>query len=121
MTSSREGWSSPKAASGSLENKMKTYTCACGELLYFENVSCVNCKREVGFLPDLICISSLEAPDDKGQYPASVAEAKGQLYKKCRNYAQTGVCNWMVPAENANEIFCVSCRLDVVVPDLSVP
>ena len=100
---------------------MKTYTCACGELLYFENVSCVNCKREIGFLPDLICVSSLEQPDSKGHYAACVAEAKGRLYKKCQNYAQIGVCNWMVPAENSNEAFCVSCRLDMVVPDLSVP
>ena len=71
--------------------------------------------------PGPVCISSLEKPDDKGQYPASVAEAKGRFYKKCQNYLQPGVCNWMVPAENANEVFCVSCRLDLVVPDLSVP
>jgi hypothetical protein len=100
---------------------MKTYTCACGELLYFENSACVTCGREVGFLPDVVCLSSLEKPDDKGFYPPSVAEAKGRLYKKCQNYKQHNVCNWMVSAEDKNEPFCSSCRLDLVIPDLAAP
>jgi len=99
---------------------MKTYTCECGELLYFENVVCGNCKRGTGFLPELICISSLD-PADNGFYTPNTPEAKGQLYKKCQNYAQTGVCNWMVPADKTAEPFCVSCRLDMVIPDLTVP
>jgi hypothetical protein len=99
---------------------MKTYTCTCGELLYFENVACVSCKRELGFLPDLICISSLDPAAD-GQYCANVPEAGKRLYKKCRNYIQAGVCNWMIPVENEKECFCISCRLDTVVPDLSIP
>ncbi len=99
---------------------MKTYNCACGELLFFENITCVNCSREVGFLPDLAFLSSLEKPDDKVLDPVSASEGKGRLYKKCQNYAQHNVCNWMVPAEN-NEAFCTSCRLDVVIPDLSMP
>jgi hypothetical protein len=98
---------------------MKTYTCTCGQLLYFENVACVNCSREVGFLPDLICISGLD-PADNGNFSATTPEAKSRLYKKCQNYAQVGVCNWMIPAET-NENFCVSCRLDTVIPDLNVP
>jgi hypothetical protein len=99
---------------------VKTYTCTCGELLFFENVVCVNCKRELGFLPDLICLSSLE-PADNGNYLANVPEAKKSLYKKCQNYLQTGACNWMVPVENGAEGYCVSCRLNTMVPDLSIP
>ncbi|MEJ0000084.1 MAG: zinc-ribbon domain-containing protein [Verrucomicrobiota bacterium] len=95
---------------------MKTYACACGEPLYFENVQCVNCGRAVGFLPDLVCISSLEAPDGEGRYLADAPEAAGRLYRKCGNYLQTGVCNGMVPAENTGEAFCTSCRLNVVIP-----
>ena len=99
---------------------MKTYTCECGELLFFENVGCVNCKREVGFLPDLVCISSLEPADQAGLFPANAPEAKGRLYKKCLNYTQNNVCNWMVPAERGNEVFCTSCRLDMMIPDLTM-
>ncbi len=99
---------------------MKTYTCACGELIYFDNFACVNCKREVGFLPDLVSLSSLEKPDNEGLFSANTEE-KGRLYKKCRNYVQHNVCNWMIPAENTTEIYCTSCRLDVMIPDLSQP
>jgi len=99
---------------------MKTYTCTCGQLLFFENISCTTCSREVGFLPDLICASSLD-PADNGLFAATTPEARGALYKKCANYAQDGICNWMVPADNAAESFCVSCRLDTVIPDKSVP
>ena len=100
---------------------MKTYNCACGELLFFENISCVNCGREVGFLPDVTYLSSLEKPDDGGQYKANAMESGGRLYKKCQNYARHNVCNWMVPVDKTDEAFCTSCRLDVVIPDLSIP
>ena len=99
---------------------MKTYTCKCGQLLYFENISCVCCHREVGFLPDLACASSLE-PGEDGFFVPTLPEAKGRPYKKCQNYTQTNVCNWMLPAEATDEAFCVSCRLDVVIPDQSIP
>jgi hypothetical protein len=98
---------------------MKTYTCTCGQLLFFENVTCVSCSKEVGFLPDLICISSLD-PAENGMFSATTPEAKSRVYKKCQNYAQVGVCNWMIPADSS-ESFCVSCRLDTMVPDQSVP
>ena len=99
---------------------MKTYSCTCGQLLFFENIACVACSREVGFLPDLICVSSLEPSTTEGLYSPSAEELKTRLYKKCTNYAAAGVCNWMIPAEN-NECFCVSCRLDTMIPDQSIP
>ncbi|HEY0258020.1 MAG TPA: putative zinc-binding metallopeptidase [Candidatus Methylacidiphilales bacterium] len=99
---------------------MKTYTCTCGQLLFFENVSCTSCLREVGFLPDLICASSMDPAND-GCYAPTALEAKGRIYKKCQNYSKAGVCNWMVPVENTKDSFCVSCRLDTMIPDQSVP
>jgi hypothetical protein len=99
---------------------MKTYSCpSCGGLLFFENVVCVNCKRELGFLQDLVCISSFE-PANNGLYSANLPEAGGRLYKKCRNYTKWGVCNWMIPADKEQEALCVSCRLNTVIPDLSI-
>ena len=98
---------------------MKTSTCECGQLLFFENIACVECKREVGFLPDLICISSLE-PAQNDLFKPTAQEAKDRLYRKCQNYSTVGVCNWMV-RDDATEPFCVSCRLDTVIPDLTVP
>jgi hypothetical protein len=97
---------------------MKTYPCICGQRIFFENVSCVNCRRDLGFLPDLLCLSSLDSTD-QNLYKPTAAEARGRTYKKCRNYSQEGTCNWMIPQESA-EVFCASCRLDETIPDLSI-
>ena len=96
---------------------MKTYTCVCGQLIFFQNAACVNCSRQIGFLPDLLWLTSLDPADD-GFWRPTAKEAGGALYKKCTNYAESGVCNWMVPQE-AEEAFCESCRLNEIIPDLS--
>jgi hypothetical protein len=101
---------------------MKTFTCTCGELTFFENVTCLACGRELGFLPDVISLSSLE-PAENGLFQATGASNSKQLYKKCQNYAKETVCNWMIPAARTstpeNDVFCASCRLNRTIPDLT--
>jgi hypothetical protein len=101
---------------------MKTFNCACGELTFFENVTCLVCGRELGFLPDVLRLSSLE-PAGNGVFKASEAGNGKQLYKKCQNYAKESVCNWMIPVGTSsgqeNDPFCISCRLNQTIPDLS--
>lgn len=43
-----------------------------------------------------------------------------RIYRKCANYTDHQVCNWMIPAEDNHE-YCVSCRLNKIIPDLSKP
>ncbi len=103
---------------------MKTYTCACGQLIFFQNVVCVNCQRQLGFLPDVISMSSLEADGEGIWQPVRLRQGqallyqKPVLYRKCQNYWKENVCNWMVPASEPEE-FCVSCRLNDTIPDLT--
>jgi hypothetical protein len=101
---------------------MKTFRCTCGELTFFENVTCLVCGRELGFLPDTLLLSSLE-PADKGLFTAKEAPEGKQLYKKCQNYAKESVCNWMIPVGTSSEqkldAFCPSCRLNQTIPDLT--
>jgi hypothetical protein len=101
---------------------MKTFTCTCGELTFFENVACLACGRELGFLPDVISLSSLE-PAENGLFQATGARHAKSLYRKCQNYAKETVCNWMIPAEQTsapeNDPFCASCRLNQTIPDLT--
>jgi hypothetical protein len=97
---------------------MKTYTCVCGQLIFFQNVSCVNCHRDLGFLPDLLWLTSLD-PAENGLWRPTAEIANGKLYKKCQDYTQEGVCNWMIPESQSDEIFCASCRLNEMIPDLS--
>jgi hypothetical protein len=96
---------------------MKTYTCVCGGLLFFQNVVCVHCGRALGFLPEPLLMTSLE-PEGKDLWRPTKGPTD-KLYRKCQNYWEKGVCNWMVPEEAKDEAFCISCRLDEIIPDLS--
>jgi hypothetical protein len=71
---------------------MKTFHSVCGELIFFENISCVVCGRELGFLPDAMVLSSLE-PAGKAVFRAGGAGGQSRFYAKCQNYARQSVCN----------------------------
>ncbi len=43
----------------------------------------------------------------------------GQDYRCCANWQQHKVCNWLVPVTD-NQPFCEACRLNEMIPDLSV-
>jgi hypothetical protein len=95
---------------------MKLFSCqACGQLLYFENVQCIHCKRSLGYLPDIAQISALEPLGDGGWKTLAAPE---KAYKFCNNN-QFGVCNWMVPADDQAG-YCAACRHNHVIPDLTV-
>jgi len=98
---------------------MKTFHCICGQLIFFENISCVNCHRELGFLPNCLTLTSLD-PAEKCLWRPTMKDAQESLYKKCLNYEKEKVCNWMVPQQEEDAEFCVSCRLNEIIPDLSI-
>ena len=98
---------------------MRSYHCVCGQTIFFENVACMNCGRTLGFLPDVMAISSVEQARD-GLYTSTLTSTNGRLYKKCQNYLQASVCNWMIPPSHSADCFCLSCRLNVMIPDLSI-
>ena len=96
---------------------MKLFSCqACGQVLFFENVRCEHCGHVLGYLPDKTTVSALEPL--AGEAWKALA-APQNAYKFCRNYSH-GVCNWMVPADDAVG-FCAACRHNHVIPDLSAP
>ncbi|MEJ2509648.1 MAG: putative zinc-binding peptidase [Gammaproteobacteria bacterium] len=105
---------------------MKNFRCVCGNTVYFENSQCLACGRALGYLPDRATLSALEpaAADSRGEGQwRAVAPAAGggdRLYRQCVNYARERVCNWMVPADDPHA-FCISCRLNDVIPNLSDP
>ena len=96
---------------------MKTYTCICGQLIFFQNAACLHCNRELGFLPDSLWLTSLE-PEGNDLWRPTAPEAREILYRKCRNYQEERVCNWMIP-QKVTDQFCDSCRLNEIIPDLS--
>ena len=93
---------------------MRTFRCACGARVFFDNQSCLACGRELGFLPASLTLRAFDAAGD-GSY--RVAGGGDGAYRKCGNYAEHGVCNWMVEAGDAQTL-CLACRLNNVIPDL---
>lgn len=124
---------------------MKTFACqSCGQPVFFENVHCTRCGAPLGFLPDRLQLSALfyigdgiwMAPLETGPmherppglldrlfharaHPAATRSTAGH-YRKCVNYAEHNVCNWMVPAESPDE-FCPACAPNRTIPNLSRP
>jgi hypothetical protein len=99
---------------------MKLFTCSnCRQPLFFENVQCVRCTRQLAYLPDLAILSALEPAND-GSFTPLAPEANGARYRLCDNYTQYGVCNWAVTANSA-ETLCQACRLNHLIPNLSEP
>ena len=70
---------------------MRTFACVCGQTLFFENVACENCGREVGWCPSCRAIAALE-PSGDGTYSCANAGCGTKLIK-CANYAVEHVCN----------------------------
>lgn len=98
---------------------MKTFQCDnCQTLVFFENDQCMKCGSALGFLPDVLDMSALK-PTQEGRWLKFTTSAAGARYRACANGEQNQVCNWMVPADDPNP-FCRSCRLNEIIPDLSV-
>jgi hypothetical protein len=68
----------------------------------------------LGFIPEDAQLSAFTT----NQYGNLQASSNGKLYRKCKNYSDYDVCNWMVPLEN-NDEYCLSCNLNEVIPDLT--
>lgn len=98
---------------------MKTFRCACGQAVYFENVRCLSCQRELGFLPDRMTLAALE-PAEGDHYEAMIGGNAPSSYRKCLHYLRDDACNWMVPADDPDP-YCVACRLNEVIPNLDKP
>jgi len=64
-------------------------------------------------------MSSLELVQDN-LWKALAPQAQGALYRKCQNYYQENVCNWMIEQQWHADL-CISCDLNDIIPDLSIP
>ena len=98
---------------------MKVFHCThCAQLVFFENTSCVQCRRTLAYLPDIGTVGSLE-PAGEAVWRSPVP-GNDALYRLCENYTQQNTCNWAVP-EKETQMLCRSCRFTQIVPDLSRP
>ena len=98
---------------------MKSFHCThCQNLVFFENVRCLNCQQSLAFLPDQRLMAALEQSPD-GLWRAAT-DGENKSYRLCDNYLTAQVCNWAVSADDP-EALCLSCRLTRVIPNLTQP
>jgi hypothetical protein len=89
--------------------------------VYFENTRCLHCEQALGYCPEAAVLTGLERSAGQGQrtvYSARAPGLAGQLFRYCENANRGGGCNWLVPAA-ADQPYCRSCRLTLVIPDLA--
>jgi hypothetical protein len=99
---------------------MKSFSCQCGNMVFFENTKCVVCHHELGWCPACRNITALLPTADK-QFRCGNASCK-VLLAKCHNYAVEHVCNrcCQVPDGSSKSVeFCDYCRFNDTIPDLS--
>ena len=72
---------------------MKCFHCnSCGMMIFFKNDRCVKCRAALGFLPDVLDLSTLE-PAGNNQWRAGAPQAGGRTYRQCANGMQFQACN----------------------------
>ncbi|MBX9456525.1 MAG: putative zinc-binding peptidase [Rhizobium sp.] len=96
---------------------MKLFKCQnCGNTIHFNNHVCLACNSRIGYVRKLFDMSALTSDDDGGWRALADPERR---YFFCEN-ATEGACNWLVPADSG-ETYCLACRFNLTIPDLSVP
>ncbi len=94
---------------------MRLFRCDnCGNPVYFENRSCINCGFRLGFVSEEICLHTV-APDAHQADRWRRLDQQQFVYRFCAN-AGPDICNWLVRAESEDD-YCVACRYNGLVPD----
>ncbi|MVF11086.1 hypothetical protein FT643_02915 [Ketobacter sp. MCCC 1A13808] len=95
---------------------MKLFNCQnCGHTVFFENTHCEQCRAALGFIPELINISSLKPAGNGGWIAAADCEKTVRFY--CSNH-QHQVCNWLVDSEDENTL-CIACQMNRYIPNVA--
>jgi hypothetical protein len=85
---------------------MRAFACQnCGQLVFFENTTCLNCGAALGFEPGERELITLRRSDGDDQLDRFDGEP-GSFYR-CANVG-VAACNWLVADEGE---FCASCVL----------
>ncbi len=99
---------------------MKVFHCDhCQQLVFIENIKCVNCDHALAYVPDLSDMKSLEPAGDN-LWKCTDSKGGERTYRLCGNYQRENICNWAVSSDDPHPL-CQSCRLTRVIPDLNAP
>ncbi len=85
---------------------MKDMHCRCGQAVYFDNLRCENCSRQLAFDCTVLSMRSEESP--------------GSGLPACGNRGTAVNCNWL-PLGDRDGAYCLSCALSQTIPVLDKP
>jgi hypothetical protein len=95
---------------------MRSFTCQkCGQAIFFENDHCLRCASPLGFVYDTMTMSAFEIKEG-----ALRSYGNNSLYKYCKNSEHHQACNWVLELTSEHS-YCLACRLNRTIPNLSVP
>ncbi len=103
---------------------MRSFTCTCGNQLFFDNSICMSCKHEVGWCPCCRAIVDVTSTNG-GAFSCSCCNTS---LVKCANYSAHNVCNRFVASRASGGtqqstsagVFCDCCRFNRFIPDLKI-
>jgi hypothetical protein len=102
----------------------RNYRCVCARPIFFRNSQCLACKTPLGYEPHHAWLLPLQAGPAEGTWQAIGESGNGEsLYRRCANFDNAAGCNWLVDADAqgvAAQPLCVACRLNRMIPDLSI-
>ena len=85
---------------------MRTFACQnCGQLVFFENTTCLNCGAKLGFEPGERALITLR--ENEGEKQLDRFDGEPGSFYRCANVA-IAACNWLVADEGE---LCASCAL----------
>lgn len=100
----------------------RAYGCRCNSAVFFLNSHCLRCDTPLGYEPRIGRVLSLvpgSTPDTWQVAGPHAIHAQGGVYRRCANLNTAAACNWLVPSGSGEPLFCIACRLNRTVPDLS--
>lgn len=96
---------------------MRLFSCSnCTNVVHFENDGCVTCGARLAFRATSLDMVALDA---SGTHILDHGQTEPVPVNPCANAAMGG-CNWLAD-DGDHSGFCVACRHNVTIPDLSVP
>ena len=110
-----------------LSKLQRAYGCRCNRAVFFRNSHCLSCDTALGYEPYLgrvFSLSSGPVPDTWQLVGPGVPAHHTALYRRCANLTTCASCNWLIKTDaagHASQPFCLACRLNRTIPDLSVP
>ncbi|MEM7304257.1 MAG: putative zinc-binding metallopeptidase [Pseudomonadota bacterium] len=91
---------------------MKTFSCACGNRLFFENTVCMSCNKKLGYSFETDTMEALEEKDNSFRLASN-----HNPVRLCKNYSDYNVCNALIPYDSDSDL-CISCQLNRTIPNL---